>query len=72
MNSGPRLNPNVPSFIPNAIIQATMSKLDEEILALKLLNFEKQIEINNKNEEILRLKEVINKLLEENKFNSEP
>ena len=65
----PRLNPNVPSFIPNAIIQETMARLDEEILALKLMNFEKQIELNQKNEEIQRLKDVIVKLVDEKESN---
>ena len=46
-----------------------MARLDEEILALKLMNFEKQIELNQKNEEIQRLKDVIVKLVDEKESN---
>ena len=76
MSGEGKLNPNVPSFIPaNKLIKSQIQDLDEDILALKLLNFEKQIEINRKDEEIQRLKEMINQLLTKKlneKLNSEP
>ena len=70
-----RLNPNVPTFTPNqnnplVTLQSAMARADEDILNLKLLNFELQIEVNRKEEENRRLHEVINKLL--TKFQDQP
>ena len=70
-----RLNPNVPTFTPNqnnpmVALQTAMATADEDILNLKLLNFELQIEVNRKEEEMKRLREVINKLL--TKFQDQP
>lgn len=70
-----RLNPNVPTFTPNqnnpmVALQSAMATADEDILNLKLLNFELQIEVNRKEEEMKRLREVINKLL--TKFQDQP
>ena len=70
MKGDQKLNPNVPSFVPSAtMVQTVMEGIGEDILALKLLNFEKQIEINHKNEEIQRLKNVVAKLLWQKNFN---
>ena len=70
MKGDQKLNPNVPSFVPCAtVVRSAMDGIGEDILALKLLNFEKQIEIKRRDEEIQRLKNVIAKLLWQKNFN---
>lgn len=62
------MNPNAQSFLPRADEIAKIIEIqNEDIISLKLLFFESQIEVQRKDEEIEKLKATIEKLLAEKK-----
>ena len=70
MNSKVQLNPEAPIFKASDLEKKDLTKIiasqNEDIISLKLLHFESQIEINKKDKELerlkLRLKEINQKL----------
>ena len=58
-----QLNPDAPIFKAAKSETQTLAKIianqNEDIVSLKLINFEAQIEITKKDDEIQRLKEII-------------